>query len=49
MKRTFIYSKNENLDENAEGENNASYPITFCAHVRSQSTDQTVDVKLLYV
>ena len=29
--------------------NNASYPITFCAHVRSQSTDQTVDVKLLYV
>lgn len=29
--------------------NNASYPITFCAHVRSQSTDQTVDLKLLYV
>ena len=33
----------------SRGGNNASYPITFCAHVRSQSTDQTVDVKLLYV
>lgn len=50
VSEAYIYLLKEwKFRRKCRGGNNASYPITFCAHERSQSTDQTVDVKLLYV
>lgn len=50
VSEAYVYLLKEwQFRRKCRGRNNASYPITFCAHVRSQSTVQTVDLKLLYV
>lgn len=50
VSEAYVYLLKEwKFRRKCRGGNNASYPITFCAHVRSQSTVQTVDLKLLYV